>query len=130
MIGVRDFAVIRMRAEPITVRFGWVVRAMWIIQVQPQKKRAMGSQLKPVECMRNADLRWTLHHPGVFTGFGVISGGKRVVIEVEPSGQTPALIEHKSADHGAGGVALSFEDLRHSSEALVEGFSSEILDPI
>ena len=47
VIGIRNFAVIRMCLVLGAKRFRWIVRAMGIVQMQPEEKRAAWSFFKP-----------------------------------------------------------------------------------
>src|SRR5579864_2410267 len=110
------------------IRFRWIVRAMRIVQVQPEEKRAARILLQPGQCTADALAGGTLHQAQSSIGEGF--GRERVIVEIKSAGQPPAAVENERADHRSRRIAVLLESLRYRTEARFERLPGEILDSV
>src|SRR5205809_998643 len=128
VIVVGDFAVVKMTAILSVVRLWGGVGAVRIIEVKPEKEWAMSGLLQPVNRVSDAFRCFAIDQAQI--SFLKFLGREGVVIEIESTGQSPAAVEHKRADHCPCGISVLFESLGHGAELWGERLPSKILHAI
>src|SRR5947208_11291998 len=128
VISVGDFAVVKMVAILSVVRLGWIIRAVRIIEVKPEKEWAMSGLLQPVNCVSDAFSCFAIHQAQI--SFLEFLRGEGIVIEIKTASQSPTAVEHKRADHSPGRISMLFESLREGAELRSERLPGEILHAI
>src|SRR5438128_6628387 len=81
VIGVCDFPVVKMIAILSVVRLGWIIRAVRIIEVKPEKEWAMSGLLQPVNCVSDAFSCFAIHQAQI--SFLEFLGREGIVIEIK-----------------------------------------------
>src|SRR6266699_5587438 len=93
------------------VWLGRIVRAVWIVEVQPKEKRTLRIFLQPDQRMGDTFSRLAIDQAEV----PVLKLLRRecVIVKIESARQSPTAVKHKRTDHGARPVAILFEGLSH-----------------
>src|SRR5579862_5997036 len=124
MIGVGDFAVVKAAGVFRAVWFRRIVRAVRIVEMQPEKKRTTRILFQPIDRTRDALAGAAVYESGIF--FLESLRRKRIVIEVEAPRQSPAAVENEGADNCSGAVTCFLKSLRDRAELGPKRLAGEI----
>src|ERR1700682_6851894 len=103
VIRVGYLAIVEVAAVLGAVGFRRIVRAVRIVKMEPEKKRASRSFLQPGDGMGHALPGATVYQSGMFFLKGFRR--ERIIVKIEAARQPPTPVENEGADHGSGGVA-------------------------
>src|ERR1035437_1830387 len=117
LVRIGNLAVIGMICESAAERLRRMIRAVRVVEVQPQEEWLLGSLLQPSDRVRDTFFRLALDQVQLRLAVGLRR--KRIIIEVEPAGEPPAVINSKRTDHRARGIAMLPQSLGDGSKARV-----------
>src|ERR1035437_7436077 len=106
-----------MICEAAPERLRRMIRAVRIVEVQPQEEWLLGRLLQPRDRVRDTFFRLALDQVQLRLAVGLRR--TRIIIEVEPAGEPPAVINSKRTDHRARGIAMLPQSLGDGSKARV-----------
>ena len=128
MIRICDLTIVGMVTILGTKWFGWIVRAVRIVEMQPQEKRAMRRFLQPMQGMTDTLSSPAVHESKVLVLKG--GGGKGVVVVVETAGQAPTAVEHEGTYYCSGRVTSLLESLCQRAKLRRERVAGEVLHTV
>ena len=128
MIRVGNLAIVEVASVLRAIRLRRIVRAVRIVEVQPEKERPPRSLLQPCDRMRHAFSGAAIHQSRIFLLERL--GGERIVVEIKAARQSPASVEHERADHRPGRISSLLERLRHGAKLRRQRLPGEILHAV
>src|SRR4029077_17399054 len=128
MIRVGDLAIVEVAAVFGAVRFRRIVRAVRVVKMQPEEKRASRSFLQPGDGRRYARAGAPVDNTCIFLLEG--SPAEGIIVKVEAARQPPTPVENEGADHSSGGVTRVLEGLRHETKFLCQRLPGEVLHAV
>src|SRR5207237_8688862 len=114
VVGVGNFAVVKMITILSVVRLGRIIRAVRIIEVKPEKKWAMSGLLQPVNRVSDAFRCFAIDQAQI--SFLELLRGEGIVIEIKTASQSPTAIKNKRAYHSPPGTSMLIESLSDGAE--------------
>src|ERR1700751_1696389 len=109
-IGESDLSIVRMRFVLLTIRRGWTIWVVWIVQMHPEEKSPLIVLPQPVQHLVGDDVPRPLHF--VEIRFLQSVEVEMVVIKVEATVQAEARVQHRRANHSSGCVTVRFQSRR------------------
>src|SRR5690242_3365553 len=108
-----------MTAVLSTIRFGRIVRAVGIVQMQPEEKRpprrlVQPFLVEPIQRMGDTLASFAIDQSDILLLEGL--GGEGVIVGIEAARQSPTAVQNEGTNYCTGGVALLFERLSDRAE--------------
>src|SRR4029077_434452 len=103
-----DLAIVRLRRIFVTVRLGWTIRKVWIVEMHQKKKLLSRILGEPIQRDIGHNIARTLHL--VEIRFVQATEVKVVVIKIKPLIESKVRVQHRRADYRSRLVPGLFEN--------------------